>query len=66
MTLRYSHLSPDHKKQVVDILGQQIDTKWTQGPKNEVSIEDSFVISLDNKEDIKRAPIAQMDRAVVS
>ncbi len=24
MTLRYSHLSPDHKKRAVDILGQNI------------------------------------------
>lgn len=29
MTLRYSHLSPDHKKRAVDILGKQMDTIWT-------------------------------------
>lgn len=29
MTLRYSHLSPDHKKRAVDILGQRMDTIWT-------------------------------------
>ena len=29
MTLRYSHLSPDHKKRAVDILGKRIDTFWT-------------------------------------
>lgn len=29
MTLRYSHLSPDHKKRAVDILGQRLDTFWT-------------------------------------
>jgi hypothetical protein len=28
MTLRYSHLSPDHKKRAVDILGKRIDTIW--------------------------------------
>ncbi|MEW6170760.1 MAG: site-specific integrase [Candidatus Omnitrophota bacterium] len=29
MTLRYSHLSPDHKKRAVDILGRRMDTFWT-------------------------------------
>ena len=31
MTLRYSHLSPDHKQRAVDILGQRMDTIWTPG-----------------------------------
>lgn len=30
MTLRYSHLSPDHKKKAVDLLGEKIGTKWAQ------------------------------------
>ncbi|MFC1699909.1 tyrosine-type recombinase/integrase, partial [Candidatus Omnitrophota bacterium] len=29
MTLRYSHLSPDHKKRAVGILGKRMDTIWT-------------------------------------
>jgi len=29
MTLRYSHLSPDHKRRAVDILSRRIDTFWT-------------------------------------
>ncbi|MBN3038478.1 MAG: site-specific integrase [Candidatus Omnitrophica bacterium] len=29
MTLRYSHLSPDHKKRAVDILDKRMDTFWT-------------------------------------
>ena len=29
MTLRYAHLSPDHKKRAVDILGKRMDTFWT-------------------------------------
>ena len=33
MTLRYSHLSPDHKWKAVDILEKRISTKMTQGPK---------------------------------
>ncbi len=32
MTLRYSHLSPDHRKRAVDTLGKQMDNIWiTQG-----------------------------------
>jgi len=34
MTLRYSHLSPDHKKRAVDILGKRMDTFWTLGDNN--------------------------------
>lgn len=29
MTLRYSHLSPDHKKRAVDILWQRMEAIWT-------------------------------------
>jgi len=32
MTLRYAHLSPDHKKRAVDILGKRMDTIWTPMP----------------------------------
>lgn len=32
MTLRYSHLSPSHKKRAVDVLGQRMDTFWTLSP----------------------------------
>ena len=35
MTLRYSHLSPDHKKRAVDILSKRMDTIWTPEPKIE-------------------------------
>ena len=35
MTLRYSHLSPDHKKRAVDILGKRMDTIWTPEPTEE-------------------------------
>jgi len=30
MTLRYSHLSPDHKQRAVDVLAKRIVTNWTQ------------------------------------
>lgn len=36
MTLRYSHLSSDHKRRAVDILGQRMDTIWTPKPIDEV------------------------------
>ncbi|PIQ86080.1 MAG: hypothetical protein COV73_05095, partial [Candidatus Omnitrophica bacterium CG11_big_fil_rev_8_21_14_0_20_43_6] len=29
MTLRYSHLSPDHKKRAVESLSRRLDTFWT-------------------------------------
>lgn len=32
MTLRYSHLSPDHKKRAVDVLGNRMGTIWAQKP----------------------------------
>lgn len=37
MTLRYSHLSPDHKKRAVDVLSRQMDTIWTPGPAGDKS-----------------------------
>jgi integrase len=38
MTLRYSHLSPDHKKRAVDILGKRMDTIWTPEKITEKSV----------------------------
>lgn len=41
MTLRYAHLSPDHKKRAVDILDKRMDTIWTplpNGQKSEINI----------------------------
>lgn len=36
MTLRYSHLSPEHKQRAVDVLGQRMVTIWSQAPVAEV------------------------------
>lgn len=33
MTLRYAHLSPDHKKRAVDLLGNRIASGWTPKAK---------------------------------
>ncbi len=43
MTMRYAHLSPDHKKRAVDILGNTISTNTAQTPIMEEvgTIEDS-------------------------
>ncbi|MDO8524919.1 MAG: site-specific integrase, partial [Candidatus Omnitrophota bacterium] len=37
MTLRYSHLSPDHKKRAVDVLSNRMGTIWSQKPVTEKS-----------------------------
>ena len=48
MTLRYSHLSPDHKKRAVDILGKQMDTFWTPEVNPQKVLENNIVISTSN------------------
>ncbi len=59
MTLRYSHLSPDHKKRAVDILGQRMDTFWTPKATHEASKEFTVSQILDNPEVIDNGPLAQ-------
>ncbi|MDD5108876.1 MAG: site-specific integrase [Candidatus Omnitrophica bacterium] len=49
MTLRYSHLSPDHKKRAVDVLGKRMDTLWTLGDNNKKLEETSIPELLENK-----------------
>jgi len=67
MTLRYSHLSPDHKARAVEVFGRQMDTIWSpevkRVEKEEVSILHNMLL---NKELEQLAPIAQQDRAQVS
>ncbi|MFH1622760.1 MAG: hypothetical protein ABIA97_06565 [Candidatus Omnitrophota bacterium] len=46
MTLRYSHLSPDHKKRAVDILSRRMDTIWTPTPVSEKLEKNQTVVSL--------------------
>jgi len=45
MTLRYSHLSPDHKKRAVDVLARQMDTIWTLAHPEEKAIENTSSIT---------------------
>jgi len=46
MTLRYSHLSPDHKQRAVDVLGQRMDTIWTPEVINEKVPEKPISVSV--------------------
>jgi integrase len=46
MTLRYSHLSPDHKKRAVDILSKRMDTIWTPASTSEKPAEKPISISI--------------------
>lgn len=50
MTLRYSHLSPDHKKRAVDVLNKQMDTIWTPEASLEKSKELTVSQLFENKE----------------
>ena len=45
MTLRYSHLSPDHKSRAVEILNRRMDTFWTPEPTEEKKREVEAVIN---------------------
>lgn len=46
MTLRYSHLSPSHKKRAVDVLSKKMDTFWTLEPKERKS--ESPIVDIKN------------------
>ena len=47
MTMRYAHLSRDHKSRAVDVLAGQMDTVWTPNQKSDVSQEiDSSITEL--------------------
>jgi len=61
MTLRYSHLSPSHKKHAVDILGRQMDTIWTPREKRDEASEIKKLISSLNINDLENnAGVAQL------
>ena len=53
MTLRYAHLSPDHKRRAVDVLSRRMDAIWTPEPgavKDEKAVASQVI---DNKHDIR-------------
>lgn len=49
MTLRYAHLSPDHKKRAIDVLGKRIDTFGTPGMRSEKVDEKRSLQVIENK-----------------
>ncbi len=50
MTLRYSHLSPDHKRQAMDILGRRMDTIWTPTRKTKETLPLELISEPSNNE----------------
>jgi len=48
MTLRYSHLSPDHKRQAMDLLGRRMDTIWTPTRKTKENLPLELLSELSN------------------
>jgi len=64
MTLRYSHLSPNFKRQAIELLNKQLDTFWTPAlettPKNEGLNE--AVLSSENS--VKNGGYSSMVRAL--
>ena len=48
MTLRYSHLSPDHKKRAVNILNKRMDTFWTPEVRSETVEKKAEFVTVDN------------------
>jgi len=45
MTLRYSHLSPDHKNKAVDVLGRQMGTIWAQEGRTVNSPKEALTVT---------------------
>ena len=49
MTLRYSHLSPDHKRRAVDSLNRILGTDWAQKPDIEIADNLTELQHIENK-----------------
>ena len=47
MTLRYSHLSPDHRKRAVEVLDTQMDTIWSPKETEEEFSEEAILDKID-------------------
>jgi len=61
MTLRYSHLSPNHKKEAVETLNKSIDTNTGTNDKLDVEAEFKSIVSSINNSDLRNnAGLAQL------
>jgi len=60
MTLRYSHLSPNFKRQAIALLDKRMDTFWTPATETAPQIEDKKDAVLSSENSIKNGPIAQL------
>lgn len=60
MTLRYAHLSPNHKQRAVDILARRMDTFWT--PKANLKNPENFINSqlIDKSNSYRKRGVAQL------
>jgi len=63
MTMRYSHLSQDHKARAVEVLGQRMDTIWTPVEKKKNADILYYPKNIENNRVLNNAPVAQSDRA---
>jgi len=63
MTLRYAHLSQDHKTKAVEVLGQEMDTIWTPVAKADNDDILYFPKEIENTRDLAVAPVDQLDRS---
>ena len=54
LTIRYSHLSPSHKAQAVEILAKKLDTFWTLGDLRRKNKKSSNVITI---EEVYNSPL---------
>ena len=59
MTVRYAHLSPDHKKRALDILCKRMDTIWTPTTNKKEESEKVSFPELENTSISEDAPVAQ-------
>ena len=63
MTLRYSHLSPEHKQRAVDVLAQQMVTIWSQRDIAELADKKALLQPFDNTIVINLGAISSIGRA---
>jgi len=66
MTVRYTHLSPDHKKLALDILCKRMDTYMDTSHRGKERPQKFTLPDAETTSVSRNAPVAQVDRAAVS